>query len=887
MIIIMRIGRNRRLRLLLGLVGAATVSLIVMSLMVNESFLPIISVNVSNSYRRQLENREQGNRELFSVSINPKMMTGHGTWRDGTIHGSTMVHPAMLRKHEEKQEAIMLENQEAKKILEDSLLEDSLLEESLLHDDDDPSAESSQVHLGNGGTRQVEITSYNAPVNEPHGVKCCTHEEDVASSSPRWVKKPSDSFQYLRDWCPHSYDFDDTLEGDCALRTFADAQQFCASKGGRLCTAQELQKRCAVSNGCQLDLQYVWTTGLSLVHIGNGGGGNTNNGHNEDDLALGNFEAPVNEPYAVKCCSRNPPQEDTGGANPHWTKSPAAEEWCPFSYNYHRQEECKFMTFREANEFCTSKGGRLCSADELTAKCATHNGCDFDTEFVWTGVYSMVHRGNGGNGQNLGENYDAPVNQPHGVKCCTDNLNPGLEWSKNQFSKSGCPLSYNFGPLECQLRTLPEANEFCATKGGRLCTPQELANHCAAGNGCGFDLELVWTQPIRPNIIDAPATKASGRTLVHVFSPYHDPSATIFDPLDFEQWTALVSASTARDAYVKQHKNYFLFDSVVLVCAIVQEEAQVLTSVLSSYCDRIVVLPRSTADVYPHLKKALPFIQDVIDAGKSVMDGDDKFHLMLTNSDICPTEGFYLFVEQRLRKPHMRERPLIINRMTIPMDQLALPISTNGPFQVKHQLATDLMDQAREAVQEMRWMEHPGFDCFVVQSTVLQRFNFGEMFLGYPQWSSNFVMALKSMTDHRHIIIKSQKQGTYHIGDMRKWNDLNTKIPLSTWKLFSRDELEVMMHCPILIQLPRDVYTLQNYINCGKLFQPIDENVNVVPPLVEPGFENIYIRNWEGQRGLAEIQKKYFKRKYVWLRDVRLCRQGYRSNCARISFMKL
>jgi len=145
--------------------------------------------------------------------------------------------------------------------------------------------------------------------------------------------------------------------------------------------------------------------------------------------------------------------------------------------------------------------------------------------------------------------------------------------------------------------------------------------------------------------------------LVHVLSPYRDVSAESFAPLNEDQWVALASAAEARDVYNNDDGDHGAanakrrrrratgtnkpFGSVTLVCTVLQIDAEALDEVLGRYCDRIVALPRSAADVYPGLKP-LPFIQDLIDAGRSVVDGEGGYavegeggyYLMLTNADV-------------------------------------------------------------------------------------------------------------------------------------------------------------------------------------------------------------------------------------------------------------
>ena len=47
--------------------------------------------------------------------------------------------------------------------------------------------------------------------------------------------------------------------------------------------------------------------------------------------------------------------------------------------------------------------------------------------------------------------------------------------------------------------TLSEAEELCEAAGARLCTVAELNLDCAAGTGCEFDAEPIWTKAQKPH----------------------------------------------------------------------------------------------------------------------------------------------------------------------------------------------------------------------------------------------------------------------------------------------------------------------------------------------------------------------------------------------------
>eukprot|EP00581_Thalassiosira_minuscula_P002075 CAMPEP_0183738848 /NCGR_PEP_ID=MMETSP0737-20130205/55598_1 /TAXON_ID=385413 /ORGANISM="Thalassiosira miniscula, Strain CCMP1093" /LENGTH=618 /DNA_ID=CAMNT_0025973489 /DNA_START=355 /DNA_END=2208 /DNA_ORIENTATION=- len=485
--------------------------------------------------------------------------------------------------------------------------------------------------------------------------------------------------------------------------------------------------------------------------------------------------------------------------------------------------------------------------------------------------YNAVYLGNGGNTGGAefgrGEHFDAHVNDAHAVKCCSryPMARPGPSWSKkvSQESMALCPYSYDISEDECALMSFREANEFCATKGGRLCTPEELHHRCAVGNGCGADMKFVWTHDsniddeiihVAPRQDNAAPAEIVGHPLIHVFSPHVDRSTKTFAPLNLSQWTMLVSAKRSRDAYNRRHQNvssYSKFDSVILVCAILQIDEYELRGILSHYCDRVIVLPRSTADEYPNLKP-LPFAQDVVDAGKSIMEGGGDFHLMLTNSDICPTEKFYQYTETLLRL--RKSEAMAINRATIDTKNLELPANTASISTVseKHGIAAHISEQAQDAIKQGKFKPHPGHDCFAIHSSVLDMINFGKVFLGYPRWAGSVNKILGVMVDKYEAISPPKTYGTFHLDDERAWNTSDAQ-DTSFWKEFDRQELEYLYSCPFAgesFQPAKNVHTLQNLINCGKWFQSRTVNGNSVPGFVQPGYEDVYLSKTAGHTEL-------------------------------------
>ena len=97
----------------------------------------------------------------------------------------------------------------------------------------------------------------------------------------------------------------------------------------------------------------------------------------------------------------------------------------------------------------------------------------------------------------------------------------------------------------------------------------------------------------------------------------------------------MASVHNARQIYKRHRKtNQFesrpAFDSVMTVCAVFEHEVQALANILGYYCDHVRILPRSTATEYQWLDKHIPFLNDIIEAGKSVVQRDSQYYLMVS-----------------------------------------------------------------------------------------------------------------------------------------------------------------------------------------------------------------------------------------------------------------
>lgn len=97
----------------------------------------------------------------------------------------------------------------------------------------------------------------------------------------------------------------------------------------------------------------------------------------------------------------------------------------------------------------------------------------------------------------------ASDSEKHAVSCCSDSVISG--WANLCKSTAGDPINNRdckscdiyaartMWSEGCQTLNWKDADSFCSSKGGRLCTVEEIKTSCYAGVGCLFDAMLVWT----------------------------------------------------------------------------------------------------------------------------------------------------------------------------------------------------------------------------------------------------------------------------------------------------------------------------------------------------------------------------------------------------------
>jgi hypothetical protein len=303
--------------------------------------------------------------------------------------------------------------------------------------------------------------------------------------------------------------------------------------------------------------------------------------------------------------------------------------------------------------------------------------------------------------------------------------------------------------------------------------------------------------------------------LIHVLSPFVvKKNDSIYYPLDRNQFATFASIERAQKRLPKSRVH------LDVVCAVLEDDRQALSHLPC----RQVVLERSTRTEYPSLvpRKTLPFLQDIYNASttkfleEEVLASD--FYWMLTNADIGLTKNFYVHLYKTLQ----RHDAFSINRLTLPNKNVT--DTTNQ---------RDLLSQVDSVLSN--GTRHPGYDCFVIHSSVLKRVNFGNMFLGHPPWGANLHLSLKIMANN-YSNFGSNVNGTFHLGDDK-----------SSWAKQQRittrreDATETIKYCPVK-NPPTDNFSYQNILNCGQWFRfNRIYGDRTIPAFVQPGYEELYL----------------------------------------------
>lgn len=162
-----------------------------------------------------------------------------------------------------------------------------------------------------------------------------------------------------------------------------------------------------------------------------------------------------------------------------------------------------------------------------------------------------------------------------------------------------------------------------------------------------------------------------------------------------------------------------------------------------AFADKTVKLTRNVQDVASFsLKRNLPLISDILDAGVAAASGDC---IIFSNIDIILTPWFYNVVAHYLAQGH---DALVINRRRIP---------------------NALADQPYEVMVAHAGKPHSGWDCFVFKKSLYEQFVKTNICIGIPMAGNDIFYNIFTFAENPSLM--TNQHLTLHLGMdlVKKW----------------------------------------------------------------------------------------------------------------------
>lgn len=175
----------------------------------------------------------------------------------------------------------------------------------------------------------------------------------------------------------------------------------------------------------------------------------------------------------------------------------------------------------------------------------------------------------------------------------------------------------------------------------------------------------------------------------------------------------------------------------------------IMTDDLQRCCyDVIKTLPKT---------KSFPLIGDILNILYNTSDAD---YFIYTNADIGLFPSFYNFVENKINEGF---DALCINRRDMPKE-------INGEIIDEHNF---------HKVFDLKGEYHPGRDCFVFRKSLLNKMNFGNMFIGAPPFGLLFLNQIKQLSNNFYHVNNCEDEDptptAFHLGQDKMWEVPNNE----------------------------------------------------------------------------------------------------------------
>eukprot|EP00045_Choanoeca_perplexa_P017655 m.261284 g.261284 ORF g.261284 m.261284 type:complete len:2833 (+) comp17596_c0_seq5:884-9382(+) len=351
-------------------------------------------------------------------------------------------------------------------------------------------------------------------------VRCCA---DASTAEAQLTGLSSRTCGELG-WSPSRTEFDtfghvcaasavSSTDGEASCPTaatpFAVAEQYCASLGARLCSAEEVEAEETRGSGCGFDLKRIWTRSPCE------NGFYTMPGASYATTIKKECTASSDAAF-VRCCAdeiaisssrsctelRREPLFSNISSYP-WGRSDegvCADSELPFGLDGNKlptDQLCqRVSSVSHATKLCALHGARLCTRSELT-NVSLGSGCGFDAVKTVSGSPCQDSSGNIGQWTLvptqptevacLTTAYVAPDDDQLAVRCCADEEVQGQEVSLKSCDDLGWPTNFTTGASQAEevctqgaatggAMIYKDAVAHCHALGARLCQLDEFYN---------------------------------------------------------------------------------------------------------------------------------------------------------------------------------------------------------------------------------------------------------------------------------------------------------------------------------------------------------------------------------------------------------------------------
>lgn len=146
------------------------------------------------------------------------------------------------------------------------------------------------------------------------------------------------------------------------------------------------------------------------------------------------------------------------------------------------------------------------------------------------------------------------------------------------------------------------------------------------------------------------------------------------------------------------------------------------------------------------IKIKLPFIREIFEKGLSLVKDYD--YAVYTNSDIILSPNFY------------KESIDDMNNLKVDVSSITRRIVPYGNNDL-NEIVSGKLDKITKS--------HPGHDAFVFRKNILEKCDFGDVFIGFPPIGNFILFACNFITNE--VFVFENKYTTYHIGEDEDWKN--------------------------------------------------------------------------------------------------------------------